>query len=138
VTPYGIKLVWAGWENDTVIGFSDRGYGRWKDDLKPGTRMLLYETATKIPGTTFKSTKSIIGEVEVTGTFAEGAKLRARTEQHDQLLPVKVIRPRSDERRIPLERVREIIQDDKWPRMGETWKPLSQAQYETLIREMEG
>lgn len=135
---YGIKLVWAGWKDDKVIGFSSRGAARWGADVTPGTRMLLYETANKAPGSTAKGTKSIVGEVEVVGTFEEGEKLRAPTEQHDRLIPVKVLRPRREGRSIPLARVRELIGDEGWPRMGESWKPLSQDVYERLCDTLEG
>ncbi len=135
MSAYGIKVVWAGWNGDPVIGFSDRGYGRWKDDLKPGTRMLIYESTGTRPGWVGKGTKSIVGEVEVIGTFADGMAFRAPTEQHDQLLPVKVISGRSDGKPIPLDRIRQLIYDPKWPMQGETWKPISRSQYEALLKE---
>jgi hypothetical protein len=137
MTPYGIKLVWAGWKDDNVIGFSDQGYKRWKDKINPGTRMLVYETGKTPPGTTFVGTKSIVGEIEVTGTFEDGDNYRAPNEQHDRLLPVKVLRPRREGKNISLPRVRELIGDEGWPRMGETWKPLSQEVYERLCAELE-
>jgi hypothetical protein len=137
MTQYGIKLVWAGWNNDAVIGFSDRGYARWGGSIVPGTRMLLYETATPRPGVTHKGTKSIVGEVEVTGTFDDGEQYRTPTEQHDRLVPVKVLRPRREGKSIPLDRVRELIGDEGWPRRGEAWKPLSREVYEQLCAELE-
>lgn len=137
MTPYGIKLVSAGWKDDPVIGFSNQGHKRWKDSIKPGTRMLLYETGTPPPGTKFVGTKSIIGEVEVTGTFEDGEKQRAPTEQHDRLVPVKVLRPRREGKSIALQRARELIGDEGWPRMGETWKPLEREVYEQLCAELE-
>ena len=137
MTAYGIKLVWAGWKDDKVIGFSDRGHKRWGDNIKPGTRMLLYETATKRPGVSTKGTMSVVGEIEVTGTFEDGERLRAPTEQHDKLVPAKVLRPRRENKSIPLARVRELIDDPQWPRQGEAWKPLSKAVYEQLCAELE-
>jgi hypothetical protein len=94
MTQYGIKLVWPGWNNDTVMGFSDDGYNRWRESIQPGTRMLLYETEDRSPGTTFRGTKSISGEIEVTGTFKDGEKYPAPTKQHHHLVPVKLLRPR--------------------------------------------
>lgn len=135
MTNYGIKLVWAGWNSEPTIGFSDRGAARWKDELPIGARMLLYETTGTAPGSKAKGTKSIIAEVEVTGTFEDGAKVRAPDEAHDQVIPVKVINDRDAGQPIPLERVRVLIGDDKWPRMGESWKPLTQEQYEALLAE---
>lgn len=129
----GIKLVWAGWSDDEVIGFSERGYSRWRDSLTHGTRMLVYETTGKAPGSKAKGTKAIVGEVEVIGTFEEGEAHRAPTEQHDRLLPVQTTIRRADAHPIPLERVREMIGDPAWPRMGETWKPLTEAQYRELV-----
>lgn len=137
MTEYGIKLVWAGWNNDDVIGFSNQGYSRWKDSLKPGTRMLLYETATPVPGTKFKSTKSVVGEVEVTGSFEDGDKIRSANEQHDRVLPVKVLSPRHEGKQVSLNRVRELINDPEWPRRGESWKPLDQDVYKRVIAELE-
>lgn len=137
MTQYGIKLLWAGWKDDNVIGFSHRGYKRWSDEIKLGTRMLLYETSIKRPGTTSKGTRSIIGEVEVSGSFEDGEKYRAPSEQHDHLVPVKVLRPRREGKRIPLDRIRELINDASWPRQGETWKPLNREVYELLCAELE-
>lgn len=137
MTEYGIKLVSAGWNNDAVIGFSDRGYSRWGADIVAGTRMLLYETATPPPGSTFKGTKSIVGEVEVTRTFKDGEQYRTPTEHHDQLVPVKVLRSRRAEKSVSLSRVRELIGDESWPRRGEAWKSLPQEVYEQLCAELE-
>jgi hypothetical protein len=137
MTQYGIKLVSAGWNNDNVVGFSDKAYKRWSGELKPGTQMLLYETATPPPGSKFKGSKSIVGEIEVTGTFDEGEKFRAPNEHHDRLVPVKVLRQRREGKQIPLERVRELIGDEGWPRMGESWKPLTRDVYDQLCAELE-
>jgi hypothetical protein len=135
MTEYGIKLVWAGWDNANVVGFSEQGYKRWRDKLPPGTRMLLYETMGNAPGANVKGTKSIVGEVEVAGSFDDGETVRAPDEPHDRVIPVTVVSPRGAGRPIPLDRIRTLIEDDKWPRMGESWKPLTDAQYQALIAE---
>ena len=135
MTTYGIKLVWAGWDNDPTIGFSDRAAKRWAEHLPAGTRMLLYETMSKPKGSKAKGTKSIIAEVEVSGTFDDGAAIRAADEEHDAVIPVKVIRSRAASP-VPLERIREILGDDKYPRMGESWRPLSDTEYEAISAEL--
>ncbi len=135
MTTCGIKLVWAGWNSEPTIGFSSRGASRWKDDIPPGTQMLLYETTGSAPGSKARGTKSIVGEVEVIGTFDDGAKVRAPDEAHDQVIPVRVISGRDAGKLIPLARVRELIGDDKWPRMGESWKPITSEQYAALLKE---
>ena len=134
MTNYGIKLVWAGWDANPTIGFSGRAAKRWAEELPPGTRMLLYETTGKPKGSKAKGTKSLIAEVEVTGSFADGAAIRADDEQHDEVIPVKVIRSRAAEP-IPLERVRELLNDENYPRMGESWRPLSEAEYKAFLAE---
>ena len=136
MTTYGLKLVWAGWDDDPTIGFSSRAAKRWADQLPVGTRMLLYETTGKPKGSKAKGTKSIVGEVEVTGTFEDGEKVRAADEQHDAVIPVKVVRTRESVTPVSLERAREILNDDQWPRMGESWRPLSEAEYQALVTEM--
>lgn len=136
MTKYGIKLVSAGWKDDNVIGFSHTGRNRFGGDIVAGTRMLLYETAAKVPSGA-KGTKTIVGEVEVTGTFDDGEKIRAADEPHDVVVPVKVLKPRRDGKSITLERTREIIEDAGWPRMGESWKTLSKETYERLAAELE-
>jgi hypothetical protein len=133
---YGIKLVWAGWDNDSTVGFSGRAAKRWAAELPAGTRMLLYETTGKPKGSKAKGTKSIVGEVEVSGTFEDGAKIRAADEQHDEVIPVKVIRKRDAVTPVPLDHVREILKDAEYPRMGESWRPLSDAEYQALVRAM--
>ena len=136
MTTYGIKLVWAGWDDDLTVGFSGRAAKRWADELPSGTRMLLYETTGKPKGSKAKGTKSIVGEVEVSGTFEDGAKIRAEDEQHDAVIPVKVVRQRESVTAIPLDRVRELIGDEQWPRMGESWRVLSDEEYQALVAEM--
>lgn len=130
MTNSGIKLVSAGWNNENFIGFSDRAAKRWRDRLPAGTRMLLYETGAKSGGS-----KSIVAEVEVSGTFEEGEALRQPGEEHDRLIPVKVIRPRGAHPPIPLDRVRAILNDDAYPRMGESWRSLSESEYRALLAE---
>lgn len=134
MTNYGMKLVWAGWDDDPTIGFSGRAANRWAEELPPGTRMLLYETTGKPKGSKAKGTKSLIAEVEVTGSFADGAAIRAADEQHDEVIPVKVIRSRAA-KPISLERVRELLNDENYPRMGESWRPLSEAEYKAFLAE---
>lgn len=132
---YGIKLVWAGWDNDPTIGFSNQGYKRWHDTLPVGTRMLLYETGTKAPGFKGKSALSVVGEVEVSGSFEDGDAIRAPDEKHDRVIPVTVVQGRDAGKPVPLARVRELIGDPEWPRMGESWKPITREQYEAIRNE---
>lgn len=134
MTHYGIKMVWAGWADDPTIGFSSRAAKRWAAELPAGTRMLLYETMNKPKGSKAKGTKSIIAEVEVTGTFADGAAIRAADEQHDEVIPVRVIRSRAASP-ISLERVRDLLHDPEYPRMGESWRPLSEDEYRAFLAE---
>ena len=134
---YGLKMVWAGWHDEPTIGFSGRASKRWADQLPAGTRMLLYETMNKPKGVKAKGTKSLVGEVEVTGTFEDGEKIRAADEQHDAVIPVKVVGPRDAVTPIPLDKMREILDDPGYPRMGESWRPLSEAEYLTLVKLME-
>ncbi len=136
MTSYGIKLVWAGWNDDPTIGFSSRASKQWAEKLPAGTRMLLYETTGKPKGSKAKGTKSIVGEVEVSGTFADGEKIRAADEQHDAVIPVTVVRGRESVTPVALDTVREIIHDPQWPRMGESWRPLSEAEYQALVKLM--
>lgn len=136
MTNCGIKLVWAGWHNDPTIGFSARAAKRWAAALPVGTRMLLYETTGRAKGSKAKGTKAIVGEVEVSGSFAEGAAQRAAEEQHDSVLPVRVRQARAQVTPVPLERVRAILADDKWPRRGESWRPLNAEEYQTLLAAM--
>lgn len=136
MSPYcGIKMVYAGWNGENFVGFSERAASRWREKLVPGARMLLYETTNKPKGSKAKGIKSIIAEVEVTGTFEEGEALRQPGEEHDRLIPVKVIRPRAANP-VPLERVRAILNDAQYPRMGESWRPVSQEEYESVLKEM--
>ncbi len=137
MTTYGIKLVWAGWNDDPTIGFSNRAAKKWADELPAGTRMLLYETTGKPKGSKAKGTKSIVGEVEVTGTFEDGAKVRVEDEQHDAVIPVKVVRNRASVTPVPMEKVREILDVEKYPRMGESWRPLSEDEYQALVELMD-
>lgn len=136
MTNSGIKLVWAGWDGDPTIGFSGRAAKRWAEHLPPGTRMLLYETTGRAKGSKAKGTKSIVGEVEVGGSFEDGASIRAADEQHDQVLPVRVVQARANVTPVSLERVREILDDEKWPRRGESWRPLSEEEYQALLADM--
>jgi hypothetical protein len=135
MSKYGIKLLWAGWQdNETVIGFSPQAYERWKDDIQVGTRMLIYETTKQRPGSSFRSAKGLIGEVEVIEGFAKSSGLATPTEEHDQPVKVKVIRGRSSVDPIPLERVRKILADPKFPQQGEAWRPIFETMYRDFLK----
>lgn len=135
--PCGIKLVWAGWHDDPTIGFSQRAAQRWAEHLPTGTRMLVYETTGKPKGSKAKGTKCIVGEVEVKGSFEDGETIRAADEQHDAVMPVQVVQARANTQPIPLETIRGILNDEKWPRMGESWRVLSDTEYQALITAMQ-
>ena len=134
MSKYGIKLLWAGWRDEEVIGFSPRAYEHWKDDIQPGTRMLIYETTVQRPGENFKSAKGIIGEVEVIEGFAKSAGLVTPTEEHNHALYVKVIRGRDIVTPIPLEKVRTILAKPKFPQQGEAWHPIFETMYRDFIK----
>ncbi len=138
----GIKLVWAGWfEVDGekgVVGFSNRGRKHWESALQPGVTMLLYETGTKTPGYKGKSTKSVVGEVRVAGSFDEGETMRTEGEEHAHLLPVAVTRAKADCAPVPLDKVREIIGDESWPKRGQSFTPLDEAQYAKIVEALGG
>lgn len=134
MSKYGIKLLWAGWQDDEVIGFSPQAYERWKDDIQPGTRMLLYETTVQRPGISFRGTKSVIGEVEVIEGFAKSAGLATPTEEHNHAVKVKVIRSRTSVAPIPLEMVRKILANPKFPRQGEAWHPIFETMYNDFLK----
>lgn len=138
MTNSGIKLVWAGWDSDPTIGFSGRAAKRWAEHLPVGTRMLLYETTGRAKGSKAKGTKSIVGEVEVSGSFEDGVAIRAADEQHDSVLPVRPVQARASVSPVPLEQVREILGDEKWPRRGESWRPLNAEEYQALLDAMAG
>ena len=138
MTNYGIKLVWAGWDSDPTIGFSGRAAKRWAESLPVGTRMLLYETTGRAKGSKAKGTKAIVGEVEVSGSFEDGAAIRAADEQHDSVLPVSVVQARASLTPVPMEQVRAVLGVEKYPRMGESWRPLSAEEYQALVSAMGG
>ena len=138
MTNCGIKLVWAGWDDDPTIGFSGRAAKRWAALLPPGTRMLLYETTGRAKGSKAKGTKSIVGEVEVSGSFEDGAAIRAADEQHDSILPVRVVQARASVKLVPMEQVRAVLGVEKYPRMGESWRPLGEEEYQALVSAMGG
>jgi hypothetical protein len=132
---FGIKPLWAGWlESETVIGFSPRAYEKWKDSIQPGTRMLLYETTVQRPEASFKSAKGIIAEVEVAEGFARSRGLVAPTVEHNYPLRIKVLHGRRSVRPIPLEKVRLILGDPKFPYQGVAWYPLDEAVYNEFLK----
>jgi hypothetical protein len=134
MTEYGIKMVWKGWKDELVIGFSDAGYTKWKNKIKPGTRMLVYETAKPREEHDSKGVKAIVGEIEVTSTFEEASGEPTPTKEHPHPVYVKVLRPRDTVKQISLQRIREIIKDKNFP-FRETWYPLTEKQYKELLAE---
>ena len=100
--------------------------------------MLLYETTGRAKGSKAKGTKSIVGEVEVSGSFEDGAAIRAADEQHDSVLPVRMVQARASVTLVPMEQVRAVLGVEKYPRMGESWRPLSAEEYQALVSAMGG
>lgn len=131
MSQYGIKPLWAGWQDDPRIGFSERGFKKWSGEIKLGTKMLIYETS--IGG----GVKKIVGEVEVEKDFAEVYAVTPPNEEHPHLVLVKVLRSRRSVKPIDLHRVRELINDPKFPHQGEAFKPLDEATYNLLLKEWE-
>ena len=133
MSKYGIKLVWAGWHNEDVIGFSPKAYEEWKYDIQVGTRMLIYETDVRlVPG--IKGVKGLVGEVEVVESFAKSAGLVTPTQEHDIPLHVKVLRVRQEVSIIPLKQVRAITADPKFAHVGQAWKPIFETMYRDFIK----
>lgn len=130
---YGIKLVWAGWHNEDVIGFSPKAYEEWKNDIQVGTRMLIYETDQgRELGA--KGKKAIVGEVEVIEGFAASEGLATPTQQHDIPVKVRVIRRREEVSEIPLKVVRKITADPNFAHVGQAWKPIFETMYRDFIK----
>ena len=134
MSKYGIKLVWAGWDNEEVVSFSGRAYEQWKHYIEPGTRMLIYETTVPEPGTKAKGFKGIVGEIEVLQGFSASDALLMPTEEHERSLRVKVLRPRELVTPIPLDKVRAIIADPKFPKQSELWRPIFETVYRDLVK----
>lgn len=127
---YGIKLVWAGWTgDDEVIGFSEKAYEQWKNDVGGGWRFLLYETGKTYEG--LPGSKSIIGEVRVLGRFRHNPT-EAPTEEHDWIVPIQTVHSRSDVSPIPLEHIRSIVKKS-FPRQGQALEEITRKQYDELI-----
>jgi hypothetical protein len=129
----GIKLVWAGWKDDPIIGFNEKGYQKWRGTLTPGTRVLIYETSLKASPTVRGGQMAIVGEVEVTGTFEEGAAYSAPNKEHTRLLPVRVITSREQARPVRLDAIRKLLRTRDFPPKGAAWIPLTDAHYKALV-----
>lgn len=129
----GIKLVWAGWNDDPVIGFNEKGYQKWRGSLTVGTRVLIYETSLKASPTVRGGQMAIVGEVEITGTFEEGAAYTPPNKEHKRLLPVRVITSRSQARPVRLDALRKTLQVRDFPPKGAAWVPLNDAHYKALV-----
>lgn len=134
---YGIKLVWASWHDEDVVGFSDKAKKKWQDRIVQGTRMLIYETSSKREGYNTRGVMAIVGEVEVKETWKQAEGKTTPTTEHNNPVGVCIIRRRAEVPPIPLERIRHIIADDKFPYQGQAWKPLTEEQYQALIAEWE-
>lgn len=133
MTGYGIKIVWKGWKDEPVIGFSPWAYKRWKGAITPGTRMLVYESSEGRGGVKLRGARAIIGEVEVTGTFEDGDNYQAPTPEHSHLVPVKVLRGKETVKPIPLTTIREILKQPKYPLQSQSWQPITEAEYKALL-----
>lgn len=137
-TGYGIKLAWGpgisenSKSGDDGIGFSERAYSHWKCSLPVGTRMLIYETSKD------GGRMSIVSELEVIGCFSDGAHLREHNPEHTRMLPVRVLQTSENLTPVRLPRIREVLENDKWPHQGLSWQPVSSEIYETLLAELRG
>lgn len=134
MSKYGIKLVWNGFYTDTVIGFSPTAYERWKHEIQPCVRMLIYETSKN------NGAQAIVSEVEVVHGFAETAKLDfvAPTEEHNHLVRVKVIRGKGRVSIIPRNFVQTVLKRPTYPQEKNAWLPISEAQYVEFIKFWDG
>ena len=127
MSEYGIKLIWGGGKDDDVIGFSPSAYKRWHNQIQPGTRMLLYETAKN------KGVQGIVSEVEVIAGFAASAGLATPTQEHNHPVRVKVIRGKRSIMAIPKQRVQEVLGRPSFPQQNDSWTPISETTYRHLL-----
>ena len=136
MSKYGVKLLWGGYRTylDEVVGFSPWAYDRWKADIQPGTRMLLYETTKN------KGAQAIVSEVEVVHGFAETAKLAlvSPTEEHKHLVKIKVIHTVGAVTQIPRKQVQTILRRPHYPQQNDSWTPISEAEYRDFIKIWDG
>ncbi len=130
---YGIKVLWAGWQNEPYFGFSAQGYKQWGNNIEIGSHMLLYESLKPRPGHN-RGIQSIMAEVEVVTGFDEVTDVVAPTVEHEHLIGVKVLRLRGSVNPIPLDHIRQIIQKSSFP-SGFTYWRLTAAEYTNLLKE---
>ncbi len=128
---YGIKLIWGGNLTyiDKVVGFTDWAYEKWGGKIKPGTRMLLYETKRN------NGAEAIVSEVQVVADFDETARLGlpSPTEEHSHLVKIKIIRNKGDVIPIPREQVKLLLESPGYPQASQSWKPISEALYKQFL-----
>lgn len=98
--------------------------------------MLLYETSLSelVPDVTGRM--AIFGEVEVIGDFYKD-ELTAPSPQHPWLVRVMPIRLFPVVQLIPRSIICNIIGDRDFPQRDETWRKLSDEQYQKLILHFE-
>lgn len=135
-TGFGIKLHWGpptqANEPLDAIGFSETAFKRWQQHIPVGTRMLLYSTSA------MGGSKEIHAVVEVAGSFADGKGICPFNEEHPRMLPVRVLQADENLTCVRLSRIREVLENDKWPRQGLSWQPVSREIYKTLLAELRG
>lgn len=129
---YAIAVVPPDWEPSKPLSFSDTGYNEWNGHVMAGTRVLIYKPApvnaivaeAEVPDARFlrldEWPAANVGEALRTGFGAAAT----------HILPLRVLYTRDDTTHIPLDTVREYLEDESFP--TEEWHVIEQTAYQSL------
>jgi hypothetical protein len=131
---YVLKVVPGDWEIDTPLPFTDAHYQRIRDQVKDGTRIVIYQDSPE---------NAVVAEAEVGVPFIHvdewkhTSAVRTREKGYLHLLPVRILYRRAGPGEMSQARVRDVLKDRHFPTTDHDWIELSREQYEELIRDWE-
>ena len=128
---YAVVVVPSDWTPEKALGFSEATYQRWHDQVESGMRVLVFKASP---------VNALVAEGEAPGIFARVAEWpdvhiggRPRTASGTSaayVMPLNVLYMRAEANQVPLEQVRERINDADFPNVE--FLPVEEDAYHAL------
>jgi hypothetical protein len=130
---FGIIQVPADWTSDSIVGFDEETYHLMKDQIQPGTRLLLYKPAP---------VNAIMAEADILinrfervedwkGINNSQAPKTSRGKPAQYVLPLRILYTHHGADQVPLDHILDQLDLNALP--STDWIPLSSNEYNGLI-----
>ncbi len=129
---YALAIVPADWDEKMPLAFSAAQYQDVYEKVEPGTELILFRAAP---------VNEVIGQAHVHNSFLKTSEwpqqnlgsIDASDPAQAYILPIEILfMLKGPIAPVPVERVREALNDPAFPAVGEFWRVLTSDEYDKL------